>query len=169
MSMNGNFLLVSDDEISNLVTAPETVHAFLESRVYEAEKPQDHVEIDKAWHALHFLLTGTAWGGAPPLDFIAMGGEAVGDEDVGYGPARVLRAGDVVTLDRALEELPTSKVVSRYDAAKMVALEIYPGGWDHLDPQKGDEFGYVSGAYDDVRALVHKGAAGARGLLIWLC
>jgi hypothetical protein len=50
----------------------------------------------------------------------------------------------------------------------MEALEIYPGGWGQLDPHNGDEFGYFSGAYDDVRALVRKGAETGRGLLIWL-
>src|SRR5688500_4635495 len=41
-------------------------------------------DADKAWHGLHYLLTKTAWGGEPPLDFIALGGTPVGDEDLGY-------------------------------------------------------------------------------------
>lgn len=168
MSMIGNFLLVTDEDISALMAAPDTVHGFLEQRVYEVEKPPDHVDVDKAWHAIHFLLTGTAWEGTPPLDFIAVGGEAIGDEDVGYGPARALRSRDVVALDQAMERIPTTELVGRYDAAKMEKLEIYPGGWSTLDPSAGDEFGYFSGAYEDIRALVRKAAHGGRGLLIWL-
>lgn len=168
MSMIGNFLLVSDEDISELLAAPETIQSFLERRVYEVDEPADHVDVDKAWHALHFLLTGSAWEGTAPLDFIAVGGEAIGDEDVGYGPARALRSRDVVALDRALEKVPTSELVRRYDAAKMEELEIYPGGWSTLNPAAGDEFGYFSGAYDDVRALVRRAAQDGRGLLIWL-
>ena len=44
----------------------------------------------------------TAWEGLHPLNFIAVGGESVGDEDVGYGPARALRWGDVAALAGAL-------------------------------------------------------------------
>src|SRR5512147_1898048 len=29
-------------------------------------------DIDKAWHGIHYLLTKTAWGGDPPLNFLAI-------------------------------------------------------------------------------------------------
>src|SRR5579872_4450187 len=28
------------------------------------------IDIDKAWHGIHYLLTGTAWAGSAPLSFI---------------------------------------------------------------------------------------------------
>ncbi len=168
MSMVGNFLLVSDREILDLLEAPETVHAFLASRVYEVASAPDHVDVDKAWHALHFFLTGTAWEGALPLGFIAIAGQEIGDEDVGYGPARALDSEAVVALSHALTQLTPEALVDRYDGAKMEELEIYPGGWKDYHPKDGDEFGYYSGADDELRALVRRGAASGRGLLIWL-
>src|SRR5262245_51191373 len=30
--------------------------------------------LDKAWHGIHYLLTGTAWEGVLPLDFLVRGG-----------------------------------------------------------------------------------------------
>ena len=47
---------------------------------------QDEVEeasLDKAWHGIHYLLTGSAWEGELPLGFICQGGSAVGDIDLG--------------------------------------------------------------------------------------
>ena len=32
------------------------------------------VDLDKAWHGVHYLLTGTAWEGEPPLNFVVEGG-----------------------------------------------------------------------------------------------
>jgi hypothetical protein len=167
ISMIGNLLLVSDADMNDILAAPESVHELLNRRVYEAEHPDGYVDIDKAWHCLHFLLTGTAWEGEPPLDFIAVGGETLGDEDVGYGPARAIRATTVAALDSALEALPPNVLVTRYDPAQMAALEIYPGGWTEVE-NTPEHFGYFTGAYDEVRALVKRGAREGRALIIWL-
>jgi len=169
MSMVGNFLLVSDNEIAALLAAPDTVHELLDRRVYEAESPTDYVDVDKTWHALHFLLNESAWDGAPPLNFIAVGGEPVGDEDVGYGPARALRAHEVTSLHQALERLDLSTLLERFDGPRMDALEIYQSpGWAEYDPWADTNFAYFSRAYEDLRALVRKGARSGRGILIWL-
>src|SRR5829696_7547426 len=37
---------------------------------------------EKSWHGLHFLLTGTAWEGEPPLNFLLAGGREI---DIGLG------------------------------------------------------------------------------------
>ena len=39
-------------------------------------------DVDKAWQALHFTLTGDAWEASGPLGEVVLGGEPVG-EDVG--------------------------------------------------------------------------------------
>ncbi len=50
----------------------------------------DMMDIDKAWHGLHFIFTGSDWSGGFPEGFLVTCGKAVGDVDVGYGPARFL-------------------------------------------------------------------------------
>ena len=168
MSMIGNFLLVSDEDLDALISAPKKVHALLDQRVYDPEQPVDYVDVDKAWHALHFMLTGTAWKGDAPLDFIAVGGVPIGDEDVGYGAARALRSKELAVLQRALEPITVDALITRYDGKAMEDAEIYPGGWTKLDPRDPNEFGYFSGAYEELRALVRKGAETSQGLLIWV-
>jgi hypothetical protein len=49
----------------------------------DIEDPHADLDVDKAWHGIHYLLTGTAWEGDPPLDFIVKGGSQVGDVDDG--------------------------------------------------------------------------------------
>src|SRR5919108_645463 len=41
------------------------------------------VDLDKAWHAIHYMLTQSAWDGNEPLNFLVGGGAPVGDIDVG--------------------------------------------------------------------------------------
>jgi hypothetical protein len=86
-------------EIDNLLAHPEHVGAVLDG--VEAGQGGE-IDLDKAWHGIHFLLTGSAWEGDEPLGYLIAAGQPVGDEDVGYGPARVLRPKEVAQLDAAL-------------------------------------------------------------------
>ena len=54
----------------------------------------DLFALDKSWHGIHFLLTGSAEGVRPPVDFILMGGREIGDLDLGYGPARAFTSAE---------------------------------------------------------------------------
>lgn len=168
MSMSGRLLLLDDQELAALLRSPATVHELLARRVYEVERPTDFVDIDRAWHALHFLLVGSAWDPAPPLDFLAVGGEPVGDEDVGFGPARVFRAADVRVLDEALSAHPTAALFDRFDPVRMGELAIYPHGWADFDLADAERVAYFTSAYDEVRALLREGARSGRGVLIWV-
>src|SRR5882762_365214 len=61
--------------------------------------PSAHLE--KAWHGLHYLLTGSAGEGGLPLGFLLEGGEEVG-EDLGYGSPRLFQPPEVRQIDAAL-------------------------------------------------------------------
>ena len=168
MSMIGNFLLASDDRLLQVLDEPELVHDVCAEGCEAGEDV--FVDVDKAWHCLHFLLTGTADGGDPPLNFILTGGEAVGDEDVGYGPARVLLAAEVDQIANALESIDCRWLVARFDADKMDRLEIYPdvGHWSDVDPGSEESFGYYLGGFESIKALVRRGASRGLGMLVWL-
>ena len=124
----------------------------------------DELEVDKAWHGLRFLLTGSAWEGSFPLNFIVAGGQEVGD-DLGYGPARGLTSADVRTIDAALQPLTADEVEERFDAQRMTELQIYPDGWSH-DPDGERE--YLLDFYADLRAFVHRTAEQGHALLVYL-
>jgi hypothetical protein len=167
MSMIGYFLLVPEEELKAILLNPESVNDL----IAEAHEQREHylVDVDKAWHCLHFLLTGTAWEGEPPLNFAVSGGTPVGDVDVGYGPARVFLPAEVRAIDNALKKVSGQDLVSRFDGRRMNELEIYPdsGAWVEIDPNS-DEFGYYSGAFDNVKALIRRGSGDGLGLMVWL-
>jgi hypothetical protein len=164
--MIGNFLLVSNEDLSAARSAPETVERLIEA---SSEEPSaDLVDVDKAWHCLHFLLTRTAWEGEPPLDFIVRGGTEIG-ADMGYGAARVFDSTELKAIADALDKVEREDLVRRFDAKEMNRLEIYPpGNWGEVDPGSDETFGYFSGALDAVKDLVRRGRAAGKGLLVWL-
>jgi hypothetical protein len=166
--MIGNFLLMSDQRLDELLANPAQVYDACEGGYTKGKDV--FVDIDKAWHCIHFLLTGTADGGDSPLDFVLTGGEPVGEEDVGYGPARAFMSADVAEIDKALASIDHHTLTARFDAKSMDRLEIYPdaGRWGEFDPRSEDSFGYYLGGFDSIKSLIHRGAATGSGMLVWL-
>ncbi len=86
--------------------------------------PDDGMDIDKAWHGIHFLLTGETWGGKLPLSNTIMGGKEIG-KDLGYGPAKYLTPKEVAEVASALLDVDADEIRSRFDLAEMNRKEIY--------------------------------------------
>lgn len=99
MGMRATLIRLSDEKAASLLESPEDVHEF----IVDPDYPE--IEIDKAWHILHFLFTGTLWEGEGPKAFLVKGGTPVGEEDLGFGPGRLFGSNDVAEIDRELETL----------------------------------------------------------------
>ncbi|WP_257451100.1 YfbM family protein [Archangium lipolyticum] len=168
MSMIVVFRLAQREQLSSLLASPEQVFDFLEDADDEdADNSEDVLDIDKAWHGLHFLLTGTDWGGKPPLNFIVAGGETVGDEDVGYGPARAFTPEQLAEISRALDGISSDALRQRFDPAKMMELDIYPSIWDR-DPADDDTLGYVLEHFELLKPFLRKGVERGLGALVYM-
>jgi hypothetical protein len=192
MSMIANFRSLSDDDLGALLENPARVEQLLygddllagtngevvslfghtsqpptEPDSWEQDGGGDELDVDKAWHGIHFLLTGTAWQGSFPLNFIVSGGREIGDVDVGYGPARGLTSEDVRKLDAALEPLTSEEMKRRFDPEQMTRLQIYPEIWDR-DPEEDDSLGYLLEYYTDLRDFVRRTAERGHGLVVYL-
>src|SRR5438067_4046371 len=87
------------------------------------------VHLEKAWHGLHYLLTGSAMAGEMPLAFLLLGGEPIGG-DADDAPARFIQPPEVRQIDAALSPISADQLWSRFDAARMEEEGIYPGVWD---------------------------------------
>lgn len=118
--------------------------------------------LDKAWHGLHFLFTGTAWGGNFPKSFLLVGGQEVGDEDQVsrlYGPEAMIE------LAAWLETQTRESLTTRFEPARMVALDIYPGIWTR-DPAEDDTLGYLLDHFDVLQAFVAESQRKGLGLRV---
>ncbi|HUH63936.1 MAG TPA: YfbM family protein [Terracidiphilus sp.] len=92
------------------------------------------LSLDKEWHGVHYLLCGEIEAGSSLLSQAVLGGRILGDDDEGfsgYGAARGFRAGEVAEISAALSAPDVEqRAASRFDAARMNALKIYPGWKD---------------------------------------
>jgi hypothetical protein len=130
-----------------------------------AEGEGEVVDLDKAWHGLHYLLTGTAWEGDPPLNFLVTGGHEVGDEEVGIGPARTFTPGETREIAAALAAVSDQELRARFAPAEMMRLEIYPEIWDR-DPAEDDTLGYLMDCLQQLRETLPSLVARGFGMLV---
>lgn len=158
MSMIGNFLQLSSEELEALIADPSAVESFIYPDDEERERS---IDIDKAWHGIHFLLAGEPWGGDPPLANVVLGGTEIGD-DVGYGPARYLTAAEVQAAASALQDITPDVLRSRYVASELSENDIYPQIWD--EPED-DAFGYLGPWYETLRDYFIDAAAKGNAML----
>lgn len=131
---------------------------------FQAYPFNDVFDANKMWHGLYFLLTGTDYGGAAPVNYLFYA-PSVGDEDVGYGPARAITADQTKDLSHYLDALPKSAVLAHFDGPRMTALGIYPDIWDESPVGLKHELG---DAYDALRAYCRKCAHHDLGMLCYI-
>ncbi|WNG33841.1 DUF1877 family protein [Archangium violaceum] len=125
------------------------------------------LDIGETWHGLQYLLTGTAWEGKAPLDFLVRGGEDVGDIPSDEGTARVFTAAQVKELAKALDALSESTLRKRYEPARLQEEDIYPGFWEEpppdLDPEE-ELFSY----FEELKKFTAVVAKRGLGLLVFI-
>ena len=125
MSMICELFIVPAAAARQVLDDPAKVHDLLESLMGSGAG----LSLEKSWHGLHVVLTGTAWEGVSPLNFLATGGATVGDDDIGYGPARILDPAGVAELDKALGAISDAEFARRFIPAALSKAEIYPEIW----------------------------------------
>jgi len=129
----------------------------------EPERPT--LSLDKAWHGVHYLLSGTTEPGASIESQAVLGGTDIGDDEEGfsgYGPARYFTAEQVAAIAAALARPEIeAEAAARFNAERMERLGIYPG-WTASDA------GWVLGALRALRDFYADAAAHGRAIITCL-
>ena len=133
----------------------------------ELETGDEHCDLDKAWHGIHFLLSGSDWQGEPPAAFLLNWGTEVGDIDVGYGPARAFNSSQVKEINDYLSDITEEHLKERFNPQKMMEEQIYPTIWDH-DPAEDDTFGYLMVFFGELKQFISNTAACGKGMVVYL-
>ena len=123
------------------------------------------LDVDKAWHGLHFLFTGTAQGGEEPACFLTEGGSMLGEDADEEALPRVLSAPQVAAFARYLRGLNRDMLAGRYDPARMTELGIYPDIWDKAEELDQNRT-YLLDAFEQLRDFVVAADAGGDQLVV---
>mgnify|MGYP002867715070 CR=1 FL=1 len=164
MGMVGCFAAVGQETLRELKDNPEKNEEYLYPNDGEDEPP-NYLDVDKAWHGIHFMLTGSAEGGEEPLSLAILGGEEVG-EDMGYGPARLLTPQQVKVISAALTTLREQDFRSRFAPHEIAAAGVYPEVIWVRDGQEALD--YVVENYRELVKFYADAAARGDGAILWL-
>lgn len=105
-------------------------------RKFEPIAESDTVELNQAWHILHFLFSGTNAEGPWPSGFLMSGGDEVGP-DQGYGPIRLLAPELSRAVATFLDAQSFKMLDSAYITSEIEAAEIYwQASSEHTERQR---------------------------------
>ena len=124
-------------------------------------------DLEKSWHGIHYLLTGSAWEGDPPLDFLVNGGRQVGKIDPDHGPVRAFRADQTRAIYESLSALSPYELRKRFNARDMTAKEIYPDIWTGAALEE-DSLRYLMDNLDKLRAFLRQTVEAKLGIVVFL-
>jgi hypothetical protein len=153
MGMSGYFLAVTPAQLEAVMTDSETFMAVIDS---EDEKPLD---IDKAWHGIHFLLTGEAWSNKGPV----LGGTEIAGIDLGSGAARYLSPEQVDKMADELSQLSPEKLSQRFDTKEFGIEGIYPDIWEH-----DGELDWLLHWYRQLQSYYANASEAGKAMLLWI-
>ncbi|RSM52873.1 DUF1877 domain-containing protein [Amycolatopsis sp. WAC 01376] len=146
MGMCGAYLRVTPGELRELSEKPERYWEYAE----KAAGTERAVDIDKAWHALWFLVGRAGF----EVDFV-LGGTLLGEAD-SDGPPRRFTADEVRTISAEMTRTGFDQLSQGVEVSELEAEGIYPSIWD-----EPDALDYVRGYYDEL-VTFFAGAAKAK-------
>ena len=89
------------------------------------------IDLDQAWHGIHFTLTGSPDAGCYPLDFLVGGGIEVGTASGDFGPPRAFSPDEVREIWRSFQPMTREVFRDQFSAGALAENQIYPKNlWD---------------------------------------
>ncbi|GAA2463097.1 YfbM family protein [Streptomyces lavendulocolor] len=166
MSMIGEYARLTPAELERVVRDPywaqahvnELIEAELDARP-EVSEARCH-DIDKAWHALDFLLRRVDF----PVDIVHGEEEVPGVEDWGYGRPRLLSPERVRAAAERLTATPHESLVEGVHPADLAEADIYPT----IVWERGESLDYVTSHYQALVPFFQAAADAGDAMLIWL-
>lgn len=161
MGMVGCFAAVSANELERFQMDPDSLTSYL---FPDEGDPPAVIDVDKAWHAIHFLLTGSAEDDGTVASLAVLGGTEIG-EDLEYGPVRFLTSAEVQAVAEEIEQLNPEELTQRYRPDVMDEIAIYPQIWT----RDGDEgLDYIREWYQEMRKFYLDARDREAAVLHWL-
>ena len=166
MSMLCFVLGVSPEQIRTLRADPSlaTEVAVGNGDVRRLGQLQEPLDLEKSWHMLHYMFTGSVDDTRSPGAAL-LSGEELG-EDLGYGPVRLHGEKATAEFARFLQSLDPDDLTARMDTAEMASAGVYVvAGSSDDDEEFREEVGYY---FPQLRDYVARVAQQQGGLLTWL-
>ncbi len=158
MSMMKIYVALSEEKLEKLKENQNQISDFIWA---ESDK-SNRLDIDKAWHGIHYILTGDAQESDSKFNNVIFGGESM-EQDIGYGPAQYLTVNEVKENSKLLQDFTTEKFRNKFKEVKDEIVEkgIYPFYNDWTD----EDIEYLLEHYKALQLFYQKSAANNLAIL----
>jgi hypothetical protein len=152
--------LLSDTELERLRRAPQEIEDLLVPE--DVDDPfAGQTDLDKAWHGLHYLLTGRIAPDGTARGDAVLGGVELGP-DLGYGRARLLEADRVQQIHAALGALRFDDLFQAANIDSPLLEQVYGG------QSLADEKDYLRHHFAHLQDFYERAATAGGAILIYL-
>lgn len=121
------------------------------------------IDLDKVWHGLHWIFTGSADAGPEPLCYLLHKGLVLGrfrDGDV-----RGISSEQLAAFEDEVRQFDEVKLQQRYDGAAMAAANLYFSNMWQKDSEEG--FEALSTGLEKLKIFLKEGRVRNEGMVIW--
>lgn len=162
MGMIGCYIRISEENVLKLQQAEDN----LQGLVFGDMDEDNTISIDKAWHAIHFTLTGCPFGGEDDNIFskLVMSGNVFMEID-GEPPAMLITANDVKKLSEAMDSLEEQQFREKFNISEMLENNIYPV----MDDENEEEFfDYVWANLIELKKFIEEAANERQAVIFYI-
>lgn len=122
-------------------------------------------DIHKAWHAIHYVLTGAAEGGTEPHCYLLEGGVPLGPPLDEEDSPRLLTPDQVRAFDSILRPINSiNELRHRFDHEAMVAAGVY--SMNEGEDEADEDLEFTAHFFRILRKFIHRAAAAGQGVII---
>ncbi|MCC0690203.1 YfbM family protein [Clostridioides sp. ZZV14-6387] len=162
MGMIGCYIRISEENVLKLQQAEDNLQG-----LFFGDMDEDNtISIDKAWHAIHFTLTGCPFGGEDDNIFskLVMSGNVFMEID-GEPPAMLITANDVKKLSEAMDSLEEQQFREKFNISEMLENNIYPV----MDDENEEEFfDYVWANLIELKKFIEEAANDRQAVIFYI-
>ena len=162
MGMTAVLLRLPRQTLEELVREPNRLEDIMTADdPHLEERVAGTLDLDKAWHGVHFLLTGTAWEGRWPLAFLVEGGTEIGEDET----ARAFSPEETRQIAGAVRDVTRTTLEQRFEPAAMTELDIYPPIWDRAE-EETESRDWLLDTFASMQELLAAATRADEGLLL---
>jgi len=88
----------------------------------------EEIDVDKDWHVIHFLLTGSAQACDRPEGSLLADDRPIGVGDVGVGRPWALLPDEIARFAQAISDFRYADMTDRFDIGEMLRQDVYSAG-----------------------------------------
>lgn len=160
MGMTGSYIAVDDTLLNQIISGEESLLDFIDSDAYET------LDIDKSWHAVHYLLCGEISDGEPPMGYaVPMLNENNIDCEEDFIGAFYLTPRQVEEASGFLNALSDDDLKKMYDFGSMLKDEIYPLT---EDDEESEIYEYIYSYLEEIKEYFGRAAEKSLAVIFYI-